>query len=134
MMMSMDNLTIVLVLVTMCLVVAVYRVLKMHIQAQTDTQRQLQMLFEDSSVISECVSRIGTHLIEIEQQLQRVIEQQELNVTRDRDDREYEIASRMLSSGESIECIMTECGLARSEIDLLQRMQQSGMDQAANMK
>jgi len=122
----MDEITIALLAGLMLLLISVLRSVRAVRRDQAERDRQLAVIFEDSTVLSDCVTKIGSHLSALERQLQQVIDQQERMGLREGVDREYDLAIRMLSSGESLERIMAECGLVRSEVELIQRVHGDG--------
>jgi len=129
----MDEIMIILMAAMVILLLTVLRSVRSGRQDQAERDRQLAVIFEDSTVLSDCVTKIGRHLSTLERQLQQVIDQQERMGLREGADREYDMAIRMLSSGESMERIMAECGLVRSEVELIQRMHgDSGERKVAN--
>ncbi len=122
----MDEIMIVLMAAIVMLLITVLRSVHAARCDQAERDRQLAVIFEDSTVVSDCVTKIGCHLSGLERQLQQVIDQQERMGLREGADREYDMAIRMLSSGESLERIMAECGLVRSEVELIQRVHGDG--------
>jgi|GEM_PF-5150394 len=122
----MDEIIIALLVGMSIVLVSVLRSVRAVRRDQVERDRQMAVIYEDSSALSDCVSKIGRHLSDLERQLQQVIDQQERMGLREGVDREYDLAIRMLSSGESMERIMTECGLVRSEVELIQRLHGDG--------
>lgn len=123
----MDQVIIALLVGVFVLLLVLLRSVRAARREQAERDRQLDVIFEDSTVLSDCVTKIGRHLSSLERQLQQVIDQQErLGLREGSVDREYDLAIRMLSSGESVERIMAECGLVRSEVELIQRLYGDG--------
>ena len=122
----MDEIIIALLVGVFIMLGSVLRSVRAARRDQVERDRQLAVIYEDSTVLSDCVSKIGRHLNDMERQLQQVIDQQERMGLREGVDREYDLAIRMLSSGESMERIMAECGLVRSEVELIQRLHGDG--------
>jgi len=62
---------------------------------------------------------IGEHLAKLDERTQRLTQRQDSLETQEAPDRSYRLAIKMLRNGANLDQIMTDCGLARGEAELL---------------
>ncbi len=104
------------------LLVLLFRYLRTASAEQLESGRRLQVISDDSDALCQGMIRMGEQLQRLEVQLSRLGERQERRELSDPLEREYGLAEKMLASGEPLERIMSECGMVRSEVELLMRM------------
>jgi hypothetical protein len=62
---------------------------------------------------------IGEHLTKLEERTQRLVLRQDALETQEAPERSYRHAIKMLRNGANLDQIMSDCGLARGEAELL---------------
>ncbi len=110
--------------VNLTLLVMLFRFLAVARQRHDEFGRQLSVVADDSDALCQGMMRMGDQLQRLEVQLSRLGEMQERRELSDPLEREYGLAEKMLASGEPLERVMSECGMVRSEVELLMRMQE----------
>jgi ABC-type siderophore export system fused ATPase/permease subunit len=62
---------------------------------------------------------VGEHLRKLEERTQRLVQRQDALETQEAPERSYRHAIKMLRNGANLDQIMSDCGLARGEAELL---------------
>ena len=62
---------------------------------------------------------VGEHLAKLEERTQRLVQRQDALETQEAPERSYRHAIKMLRKGANLDQIMSDCGLARGEAELL---------------
>ena len=88
-----------------------------------DRQGQsIEAMSQDFDALCRGMLRIGEQSQRLDGQIASLVDLQTRRELNGPVERDYELAEKMLACGEPIDRIMSECGLVRSEAELLRRM------------
>ena len=88
-----------------------------------DRQQQgIETMSQDLDALCRGMLRIGEQCQRLDSQIASLVDLQTRRELNGPVERDYELAEKMIACGEPIERIMSECGLVRSEAELLRRM------------
>lgn len=106
------------------ILLVVFRYQQLGLQQVKEQGRQLASISDDLVALCKGMALMGEQCAHLESQVSRLGDMQARRELSDPLERDYELAEKMLRCGEPIDRIMSECGLARSEVELLRRMQE----------
>ncbi|NOX76135.1 MAG: DUF2802 domain-containing protein [Gammaproteobacteria bacterium] len=91
---------------------------RLRVQFQQQ-QTQMQALSSDVSAMCAGAVNLGEHLVHLEQLSQQVIRRQTKLEMQEPSTQSYRHASKLMGKGAKLEEVMSDCGLARGEAELL---------------
>lgn len=92
-------------------------------------EQQIKLLNDDVSALCSGAAGVGGHLNKIEQKVKRVLERQDQLDMRDPIERTFNQATRMVRQGATVDELISTCGLARAEAELLMLLHRAQRDQ-----
>ena len=87
------------------------------------TRDRLQQTEQELSALCSASVGAGSHVVKLEQQVQRMVDRLDMLELRTGGDRPYQQASQMVNKGADIGELIDSCGLTRGEAELLVMMQ-----------
>lgn len=103
------------------LVVEVVRIVRFS-RRERQWQDTVQSLQKDVTALCAGAVNVGKHLSAMEQRVRRLHERQDQVELRDPDQRSYGHAIRLAQRGADVDELISNCGLARGEAELLLRL------------
>jgi hypothetical protein len=88
-------------------------------QILTQHDEIITSMQSDFSAMCSGAVGVGEHLARLEERTMRVVQRQDALETQEAPERSYRHAIKMLRNGANLDQIMTDCGLARGEAELL---------------
>jgi hypothetical protein len=86
----------------------------------------LRSLQDDFAALCNGAVGVGDHLYHVEQNLRRLSQRQDQVDLHDPTQQSFDHAVRLVENGASIEDVMSQCGLVRSEAELLAMLHRRG--------
>jgi len=119
------DISVILVINVVLMLVFVYA--SYHIYKELKKRdRIIRELQKDLGALCTGASGVSGHLSRVDQQVKRITERQDKVEIQDPENRAYHQAIRMIRNGAGIDELMTNCGLVRSEAELLVMLHRNG--------
>jgi DNA-binding transcriptional regulator of glucitol operon len=111
--------------VVIFIIALLFAISRMRKQAQR-RDATLQTLQDDLAALCNGAVGIGDHLCHVEQRVRKLSERQDQVDLHDPDFHSFDHAIRLVQNGASVEEVMANCGLARSEAELVVTLHRTG--------
>lgn len=108
-----------LLAVAVALVLSLAKLKRRFSQQESRHNALIRALQDDIAALCDGAVGVGDHLYHVERYLHRLSERQDQADMNDPSYQSFDHAVRLIKSGATVEQIMAECGLARSEADLI---------------